>query len=154
MKIFLAICLLSIGSAFAQPTIAEAQAFLEKAEAHLLDLANHTSRAGWVQATYITEDTEALAAQATQRSVAAGVDYAKQARRFDSLPLPEDLQRKMKLLKVALTLPAPSDQQESEELTRIVTEMEGVYGRGKYCPPSAPKAGDYSGPRNSDQAIS
>ena len=109
-----------------KPTIADARAFLDKAEAHLLELSNASGRASWVQATYITEDTEILAAEATQRAVAAGVEYAKEAQRFDGVPLPEDLQRKMKLLKVALTLPAPADQKESEELTRIVTQMEGV----------------------------
>jgi peptidyl-dipeptidase A len=161
MKTVAGICLLfSLSIALAQapgraaaaakkPTIAEARAFLDKAEAHLLDLANDASRAGWVQATYITVDTEALSAQANQRSIAAGVEYAKQARRFDNLPLPEDLQRKMKLLKVALTLPAPADQKESEELTRIVTEMESVYGKGKYCPTATPSSGD----SNSDKCL-
>ena len=52
----------------------------------------------------------------------------------------------MTLLKVALTLPAPSDPTESEELTRIVTEMESIYGKGKYCPPDgAVKNGDSNG---------
>jgi peptidyl-dipeptidase A len=145
MKSAVAICLLaslSIGLAQTQTGIAEARAFLDKAEAHLLDLSNHSNRAGWVQATYITDDTEILSAQANQRSIAAGVEYAKQAARFDGVPLPEDLQRKMKLLKLGLTLPAPADQKESEELTRIVTAMESVYGKGKYCPSSAPKSGD------------
>ena len=128
-----------------KPTIADARAFLDKAEAHLLELSNASGRASWVQATYITEDTEILAAEATQRAVAAGVEYAKEAQRFDGVPLPEDLQRKMKLLKVALTLPAPADQKESEELTRIVTQMEGVYGKGKYCPEGGPKSGDTDG---------
>jgi peptidyl-dipeptidase A len=129
-------------AAGSKPGIAEARAFLDKAEAHLLELSNHAGRAGWVQATYITEDTELLAAQANERAIAAGVDYAKQARRFDGVPLPEDLQRKMKLLKLALVLPAPADRKESEELTRIVTQMEGVYGKGKYCPSTPPKSGD------------
>src|SRR5262245_30753139 len=129
-------------SASAKPTIAEARAFLDKPERHLLDLSNEAGRATWLQATYITEDTEAMAAQTTQRAIAAGVEYAKQARRFDNLPLPEDLQRKIKLLKVALTLPAPANQKESEELTRIVTGMESLYGKGKYCPTPAPSSGD------------
>ena len=48
----------------------------------------------------------------------------------------------MKLLRLALTLPAPSDIKEAEELTRIQTGMEGTYGKGKYCPATAPKSGD------------
>jgi peptidyl-dipeptidase A len=42
--------------------------------------------------------------------------------------------RKMKLLKLSLTLATPADPKESEELTRIVASMEGTYGKGKYCP--------------------
>jgi peptidyl-dipeptidase A len=128
-----------------RPTIADARAFLDKAEAHLLTLSNDAGRASWVQATYITQDTEEIAAQATQKAIAAGVEYAKEAKRFDGLPLPEDLRRKMKLLKIGLTLPAPSDQKESEELTRLVTGMEGIYGKGKYCPSAPPKSGDTNG---------
>ena len=40
--------------------------------------------------TYITEDTEILAAQANQRAISAAVEYAKQATRFDGLELPAD----------------------------------------------------------------
>lgn len=128
-----------------KPTIAEARAFLDRAEAHLLDLSNETGRAEWVQATYITDDTEILAAQAKQRYTTAAVKYANEAAGFDGVPLPEDLARKMKLLKLALTLPAPSNEKESEELTRIAASMESVYGKGKYCPASAPKSGDTNG---------
>ena len=125
-----------------KPTVAEARAFLDRAEQRLLDVSNEAGRAGWIQATYITHDTEILAADATQRAIAATVELAKESTRFDGLALPEDMQRKMKLLKLALTLPAPSNQKESEELTRIVTGMESTYGRGKYCPEGGVKNGD------------
>src|SRR5437867_3851658 len=117
------------------PTVAEAKAFLDDAEAKLLALATDAGRAGWVQSTYITDDTEILAAQANERQIAATVAYAKKATRFDKLKLPEDLARKMRLLKLSLTLATPSDPKESEELTRITASMEGAYGKGKYCPP-------------------
>ncbi|HYO80814.1 MAG TPA: M2 family metallopeptidase, partial [Bryobacteraceae bacterium] len=128
-----------------KPTIADARAFLDRAEKDLQNLSIEAGRAQWVQATYIIPDTEVLAAQATEKQIAATVRYAKEARRFDDLPLPEDLSRKMMLLKVALTLPAPANPQESEELTRIVTEMEGIYGKGKYCPPGGAVNGDSDG---------
>src|SRR5688572_33088498 len=85
------------------PTVAEAKAFVEEAEARLLELFEEAGRAGWVQATYITDDTEILAAKANERAIAAGVEYAKKATRFDKLKLPEDVARKLKLLKVGLT---------------------------------------------------
>ena len=99
-----------------------------------MTLSVDASRASWVQSTHITEDTEILSAQANERAIAAGVDFAKRATRFDGLKLPADLARKMKLLKLSLTLAAPSNPKESEELTRLVASLEGTYGKGKYCP--------------------
>ena len=122
------------------PTAAEARSFVDEAEARLLELSNENSRADWVKSTYITDDTEVLAAQANQRAISATVSYAKAAPRFDGLRLPEEVARKLKLLKLALTLPAPSDPKEAEELTRIVAALEGTYGKGKWCrtPPGGP----------------
>src|SRR5215510_3046690 len=126
--------LLSIGSGHSQglskqttlsnnPTVAEARAFIEEAETKLRRLSVDASRASWVQSTYITEDTEILSAQANERAIAAGVDFAKRATRFDGLSLPADPARKMKLLKVSLTLATPSDPKESQELTRLMSSM-------------------------------
>ncbi|MEE8250096.1 MAG: M2 family metallopeptidase, partial [Gemmatimonadales bacterium] len=47
--------------------------------------------------------------------------------------LPLDLARKMKLLKLGLTMPAPADPELTAELTRIATGMESTYGRGEFC---------------------
>jgi peptidyl-dipeptidase A len=117
------------------PTVREAQQFIEDAEVRLLALSVDGSRADWVKSTYITDDTEALAAKADERLINLTVDLAKKSTRFDSLKLPEDVARKMKLLKLSLTLATPADAKESEELTRIAASMEGTYGKGKYCPP-------------------
>jgi len=129
------------GSAFwgvlpaaAPPTVHEAQVFIEDAEARLLASSVDASRADWVKSTYITDDTEVLSAKADERSINETVELAKKATRFDSLKLPDDVARKMKLLKLSLTLATPADPKESEELTRIVASMEGTYGKGKYCP--------------------
>jgi peptidyl-dipeptidase A len=124
------------------PTVAEAQAFLDEVEARLLALSTESGRASWVQSTYITLDTEILSAAASERMIAATVRYAKESRRFGNLALPADMARKMKLLKLALTLAAPSDPKESEELTRIVASMEGRYGKGRYCPEGGAKCLD------------
>ena len=112
----------------------EARKFIDDAEQKLLALGVEAGRADWVQATYITDDTEALSAKIDERAIAATVDYAKQAARFDGLELDPVTDRKLKLLKLSLTIATPSDPQESEELTRIVAGMEGMYGKGKYCP--------------------
>jgi peptidyl-dipeptidase A len=125
-----------------KPTITDARNFLDKVEKDLLGLSNASGRAAWVQATYITQDTEALSAEYNERFIIAAAEYAKQAKQFDGLALPEDLARKMHLLKIALTMPAPANKAESEELTRIAAAMEGMYGKGKYCPAGGAKDGD------------
>ncbi|MGE5413389.1 MAG: M2 family metallopeptidase [Syntrophomonadaceae bacterium] len=116
------------------PTIEEAAKFADDAEKALLQLWIDQSRADWIKSTYITDDSEILAAQAADRTIAATTRYAKDSVRFDRLKLPEETARKLKLLKLSMTAAAPSDPAERAELTRIATAMEGAYGKGKYCP--------------------
>ncbi len=125
-----------------QNQVEEAKKFIAAAEAKLLDVGVEASRADWVKDTYITEDTELLAAKADERAINAAVELAKQATRFDHVKLPEDVARKLKLLKLSLTLATPSDPKESAELTEIVSSMEGTYGKGKWCPPGKDKCLD------------
>jgi len=129
-------------SAGKPPALAEAKAFVEEAEARILKLGEAANRAGWVQSTYITQDTEILAAKANEELINAGVEYAKKATRYDRLKLPPDLARKMRLLKLGLTLAAPANPKESEELTRIAASLESAYGKGKYCPEGKEKCLD------------
>ncbi len=93
-----------------------------------------SGRADWVKATYITGDTEDIAAKADQLAIDAQVAYAKQSTRFDGLTLDPVTARKIQVLKLGLTLATPADAKEAEELTRITSRMEGAYGRGKWCP--------------------
>src|ERR1044071_4316136 len=53
--------------------------FLKQAHDTMLRLAVESSQAGWVQETYITQDTEALASRANQVYMSQITDYAKQA---------------------------------------------------------------------------
>ncbi|KAA0252291.1 MAG: peptidase M2 family protein [Acidobacteria bacterium] len=130
----LALVLLALPAPAAPPTAAEAQAFVEAAEERLLALSIESERAAWVQANFITDDTEALAALASERRTAAVVELAKQATRFDGVAVPGEVARKLALLKLALTVAAPSDAKKGAELARIVAGMEGAYGKGKWCP--------------------
>ncbi len=139
MKIRNLACLAALCAAMAfaadpKATPEEARKFIRDAEQKLLTLSVDAARADWIKSTYITDDTEALAAQMDERAIAATVVYAKQATRFDGLKLDAETARKLKLLKLSLTIATPSDPKESEELTRIVSAMEGTYGKGKYCP--------------------
>src|SRR5260370_13042317 len=131
--LLLSACFLS-ASLPAAVTVRDAERFMDKAEAHLLTLSVDSSRADWVRSTYITDDTEILAAEADERSISATTALVKESRHFDHLVLPPVLARKFKLLRLSLTLATPSTPAESEELTRIVSGMDGAYGKGKYCP--------------------
>ena len=126
----------------AKPTIADVREWLENAEKRLLDVSVESGRADWIAATYIIDDSEILSAQANQRSIAATIALVNEAEKFKGMSLPEDMDRKLKLLKLSLTLPAPSNEKEAEELTRIKSAMEGTYGKGKYCPEKPPQGDD------------
>jgi peptidyl-dipeptidase A len=125
-------------------TVADAEEFLRKAEERLQDLSVKASRASWVQMTYITDDTEILAAEANEALTGAATELAKQATQYDHLQLPTELARKMLLLKLsaAIPAPAPSDPKELAEMSRIATSLEADYGKGKYCPTSGKHAGE------------
>ena len=116
------------------PTLADARAFMDRAEAKLLDLTIQDSRADWVKSTDITYDTEILAAKADEQQISATMQLAKESTRFSNLKMPDALAREFKLLRLSLTLAAPSDPKESQQLTETASQMEGMYGRGKYCP--------------------
>src|SRR5579864_8041873 len=121
----------------AKATVAEAEAFMKKAEAQFGELAVEVNRAGWVQENFITDDTEAIAAQSQEKITAVTTRLALDARRFDGLNLPPELKRKFLLLKLSLVAPAPNNDAERKELTEIATWMDGAYGKGKYCKPAA-----------------
>ncbi|HEY4363849.1 MAG TPA: M2 family metallopeptidase [Bryobacteraceae bacterium] len=118
----------------ATPTVHDAKKFLADAEEKLLALNVEDQHADWVHENFITDDTEALSAKADQRAIDASVQLAKDATRFDKVQLPDDMARKMKLLKIGLVLATPSDPKESEEVTRLAASLDGTYGKGKYCP--------------------
>ena len=126
------------------PTLAEARAFLDRAQSKLLELSIQDNRAAWVRSTFITYDSEILAAKADEDQIAATMQLAKEATRFSHLKMPEDMARQFMLLRVSLTLAAPSNPQEAQELTQIAARMEGVYGSGKYCGPGGGSAASAS----------
>src|SRR4051812_11536336 len=119
------------------PAAAAAQ-FVEEAEARAAAVNVEQQRASWVAENFITYDTQVLAAQANEKQIALGVDLAKQAAHYDgATDLPQDVRRKLDLLKLALTTPGPADPKKTAEMSRILAELDAVYGAGKYCPPGA-----------------
>jgi len=126
--------LLAWNASAASPTVQEAKKFLDDAESKLLRLGVEEAHADWIRENFITFDSENLSATVDERAIAEGVRLAKGATRFDHLKLPPDMARKMMLLKLGLTLAAPSDPAESAEVTQLAAKLDGIYGKGKYCP--------------------
>jgi peptidyl-dipeptidase A len=118
-------------------TPADARAFLDEVDRTLAQLSVAANRAGWVQATYITPDTEALAARASEAYIGASTTFAKEAARFGDTAVSAADRRQLELLRTSLTMAAPPDAKEAEELTNLAAAMEAAYGRGIYCPPGA-----------------
>lgn len=118
-----------------EPTVAEATQFVNDAEARLAALNEEQQRAAWIQSTYITHDSQIIAARANEQLINAGVELAKKAARYDQLDLPYDVRRKLNLIKLSLVTPGPSDPAVTAELARIASDLEAAYGAGKYCPP-------------------
>jgi len=119
--------------AASKPTVAEAEQFMKQAEARLNDLGVKTAQASWVQENFITDDTQALSADAQDQLTAATTELINQAKRFDGLSLPPDLARKFMLLRLSLTAPAPNDPALRKEMTQIAASLDADYGKGKYC---------------------
>ena len=110
-------------------------AFLADVDATLLRLSNEANQAGWAYETYITPDTEAIAARASEAFTNAVTSFARKAATFDTRNATPMQQRQLTVLKNSLTMASPSDAKEAAELAKLVTSMNGAYGRGKYCPP-------------------
>ena len=128
-------------SSSATSTAADATKFLDATNAALLKLGVDQSRAGWVQQTFITDDTEIVSAQASQAANDAGVRFAKEATKYDRVELPAAERRQLTVLKTGLVLAPPSDPKESDELSKIMARLESTYGKGKWCTdPSKPDA--------------
>ncbi len=139
MKIFVSAIALAFAmpalaqtAAPANPTAAEADAFMVQVEKEYADFNMYGSQVAWVNATYITDDTDALSARVGTQGTEMGVRFAKQAALFAKAPgLSFDTRRKLDFLRNGLTLPAPSTDGAANELNVIATRLNSSYGKGK-----------------------
>ncbi|MDR1727076.1 MAG: M2 family metallopeptidase [Acidobacteriota bacterium] len=122
------------------PTVEEAERFIAETEDMLMELATREARAYWVQANFITDDTEAIAAQASQERMDANIKLAGDVKRFDGMELPPELARKFQLLKLSLF--SLGDPKEREEIATLSTGLEGDYGKGRACFDEGPRKGE------------
>jgi len=111
-----------------------ADQFVARANAELEKSAHENSMVSWVQLTYITPDTEALAAISSDR---IRTDYSRllgEAKAYEGQKLSPDATRSILLLKLDQDAPAPEDPKKRAEMSEIEARMATTYGTGKYCP--------------------
>jgi peptidyl-dipeptidase A len=137
--ILLALVPLSCTKKAPKATVAEAEQFIADTEKLLAGLSEKAGRAAWVQANFITDDTEAIASQANQDYIEATTKIASEVKRFEGLTLTPVLDRKFKLLKLSLF--SLSDPKEREEIATLGTNLEAEYGKAKACPPAGKHKG-------------
>ncbi|MGR6327602.1 M2 family metallopeptidase [Sphingomonas sp. XXL09] len=114
------------------PTAAQADAWVAGVEKEAAQLGVDAARVSWVNATYITDDTDALAAKSGAEMTEKAVEWAKGAARFNGTPgLSYDTKRKLDLLRNGVGLPAPTTPGAADELSTLTTRMSSSYGKGK-----------------------
>jgi peptidyl-dipeptidase A len=118
--------------------VEEARAFVDEVEGNLRRLWVARDRANWVNENFITDDTEALASAAEEATAGYVGEAIARSKHFDAVraALPPDVARKLQLLTLAQTIPAPRDGAKRAELANIEAWMTGAYGKGRYCPPA------------------
>jgi peptidyl-dipeptidase A len=113
------------------PTVAEAQSFVADAERELATRSEYENHIGWVYSTYINHDTEWLSQRADSEGTQDRVRLASQAARYQNLQLPPDLRRKIDLLRLSLTLPAPQRAGAADELAQVNSHMASLYSTSR-----------------------
>ncbi|MFL5417668.1 MAG: M2 family metallopeptidase, partial [Myxococcales bacterium] len=120
-------------SADAAPDPASAKEFVRKTNDDLQRLTTRSNTAEWIKSTYITEDTERLAADANEVLLGYNAAAVKTAARWNGGKLDPETARMLYLLRTGSSLAAPADPRRRLELTTLAARLEGLYGKGKYC---------------------
>lgn len=113
-------------------TVQQAREFLEEAEAKIVELREYASRVYWINANFITDDTNWLAAKVGAEGALLSTNLANRAKRFNDLTLPTDMARKMDGLKRGSNFPAPDKDGAAEKLSTLMTNLDSTYGTGKF----------------------
>jgi peptidyl-dipeptidase A len=113
-------------------TVEGARAFVAAVEKELYDLSVIGGRAAWVNATYVNDDTDALAAYFGTIGTEKGVKYATEAAKYAQVPeLDFDTARKLNILRGALVLAAPQTPGAAAQLNELTTRLQSAYARGR-----------------------
>ncbi len=110
-----------------------ADQFVERLNREFAALHIEGAQAGWVQATYITPDTEAINARTNDKFLAYFNSAVEQAKQFDGQPMSAGSARAIALLRQGVSSPAPNDPALRAELTQLDARLKAAYGEAKFC---------------------
>ncbi|KQW82599.1 M2 family metallopeptidase [Brevundimonas sp. Root1279] len=116
----------------APPTAQDASTFVADAEKRLADLGEEAARIQWTRATNITHDTMWLESRINAEYTELQVELANGAARFNDVQVPDDVRRKLNLLRLGIVLPAPNRPGAAAELSEITTRLDSTYATGKF----------------------
>jgi peptidyl-dipeptidase A len=110
-----------------------ADAFIADVNQRYMDIYRETNAAQWAYVTYINEDTALLASKANERMMAFEKEILAEARVYKDQPMSAPTAKAYINLTLGKTLLPPDTPAERAELAKLGTDMEGIYGAGKYC---------------------
>ena len=121
-------------AAAATKTAETADEFAARVNSELYESGLESGYAAWVQRTYITPDTEALAAKADERDKEVYARLIRESKAFAGKDISENAARTIKLLKLSQSAPAPDDPAKRSELSSIETRMVSDVQRRQVLP--------------------
>jgi peptidyl-dipeptidase A len=133
----LALALTGCGQSAEAPKV-DVETFLSNAEAELQEYSDYANRIAWVNANFITDDTDWLSTWSGSAGTLLSVRLANEAKSYDGADLTPEQKRKLNILRSGITMPSPSagtpEEQEkiAEELSGILTRIASTYGKGKF----------------------
>lgn len=121
------------GTPAAAPAGETADQFIARVNEEYRKMYPEMTAAQWLSSTFINDDSQLLSAKANERYLAQLNSWIEQSQRFEGQQMSPDTARSIRLLKLFTSMPPPKDPAKLEELTKIATRMEGMYGAGTYC---------------------
>ena len=112
-------------------TAAGAAAYVTAAEEELTERSEYEARVAWVYNTYINYDTEWLLQRTDAEGTEARVRLASGAGRFADVQMPPETRRRVDMLRLSLTLPAPQREGAADQLAEITTRLASRYSTGR-----------------------
>ena len=118
------------------PTAAQADAFVADFNKQFKALGKYVASAQWLQATYITDDSQMIASRAGEQALEFSYNEGQAAKPFyvlkDLSPVTE---RSLQLIRISSV--SPSKAEDRTALAAVLSDMEANYGKGQWCRKSA-----------------